>query len=315
MRRNHQQLVFVGTGQITRQEMELRIAQAADVGRFAAGLVDHIIEHDEVGMPFFPGEGIRTELGAEAFQRAGIIAGIEVDIVIAGGIQTRNPELPVGLLDSGQQGQIIMHDVAERDAQGRRRIGTQRRDDVAGIVIQIDGRFRLRITEHQNRKRAFRLLRKRLQSERFAGGIGTQHAAILQSSGSTGLIGEKIRQSIRTHRQGIPGRLDHEQGFPGTGGQAISAITAAEDDVRAIGNADPGHSAFAGIVNAIAVGIEEHPAVAVRGQQRREYRHCRCQKHSGAHITERPAPPSATRHARSDRPCVGLRHPWRDHPA
>ncbi len=64
----HQQFVFVGTGQIARQKMELRFAQAADVGRLSTRPVDHIIEHDEVGVPFFPGEGIRTELGAEAFQ-------------------------------------------------------------------------------------------------------------------------------------------------------------------------------------------------------------------------------------------------------
>ncbi len=77
--------------------------------------------------------------------------------MVSSGIQAGNTEQAVGFFNLRQQRQIIMHDVAEGDPERCRRIAAQRRDDVTDVVIDIDGRLRLRITEHQNRKRQLRI--------------------------------------------------------------------------------------------------------------------------------------------------------------
>ena len=87
-------------------------------------------------------------------------------------------------------------------------------------------------------------------------------AAVLQFRTTTGLIGEKVRKTVRTLWQSVTGRLNHEQGFPRHGSEAVTAIAVTANDMHAIGYRDTRQTAFAGIENAVAVGIDEYPAIA-----------------------------------------------------
>ena len=58
---------------------------------------------DNPSFLFFPGEGIRAELGAEALKRARVIGRIEIDVVVAGHIQPRRVQRLIDFLDFSMQ--------------------------------------------------------------------------------------------------------------------------------------------------------------------------------------------------------------------
>ena len=80
----HQQAILRRSGEVGLQEGELRFTQAADVLGLLVWQVDDIVEHDEVGLRFFPGIGVRAECMAEAVERLFVARRVEIDVVVAG---------------------------------------------------------------------------------------------------------------------------------------------------------------------------------------------------------------------------------------
>ena len=163
MHSDDQQALPVGAGQIAFEEGELVLAQSADVGRLPSGLVDDIVEQDEIGFLLLPCQRVRTVVMAEGQQRVLVARRIEIQVVVARYVQPRNAKPCGGAVDVGIQRQIVVDDVAQGEAhigcangavlrglRGDVMIAGDRFDDVAGVVIHVDARLGLRIGKNQD---------------------------------------------------------------------------------------------------------------------------------------------------------------------
>ena len=204
--RQHQQAIARQAGQQAREEGELVLAQAADVGRLAPRRRNDVVQADEGRQPGHARVRVRADLAVVRVQRSLVGGRVGIDVVVAGHVQPGHAQPRGGLAHRREQRGRVVDDVAQRQAQPRAVAPHQRRHDVAPVVVDILRRLRLRIGEHQHlggvRPADPARDQPQVQAAGLAVAAGARHRhARLHEHGDAGGIGRTAPHHAHEQRQ------------------------------------------------------------------------------------------------------------------
>ena len=180
--------------------------------------------------------------------------------MVAGHIVPRHTDVRDRTVQTGEQGQVVKHHVAERDAE-RGVEAHELLNHVVGDVVDLPLVARLRVAEDQD----VVLVRFGTFDEREVDGgrqgAGRNEAAVLEF----GRAGLRVDIVELWNLIGGDGRhpvawLDHEDDGLVADRNFISAVHSGGDDLAAIGDKHLGHAGLAGVARAVAVLIVEYHA-------------------------------------------------------
>ncbi len=154
MHRQHDELVVRDVRQHVAHEGELLLADQAAVLAAArlAGVVSevvHVIEDDEGGVGVLERVVARAEHALPGLARVTVVAGLRVDVVVAGAVVPGNAGRGEHLEIAGIESEIVEDDVAVVDGEGgaaAQRAG----NDVVAQIAELGTVLGLRVGEQQN---------------------------------------------------------------------------------------------------------------------------------------------------------------------